>query len=96
MISFKEAVERAAEFVVSKQALIGVELQLIPEPIADTSFAWVFSYNSAKHLLSGNIVHALVGNGPILVDKSSGFVTEVGTAHELNFYLDEYRLKRGN
>lgn len=96
MISFKEAVERATEFVVSKQDLIGVELQLIPEPIADTSFAWAFSYNSSEYLLSGNCVHALAGNGPILVDKSSGCVTEVGTAHELNFYLDEYKLKRGN
>lgn len=35
---------------------------------------WMFGYNTAEHLASGDSTHALAGNGPIIVNRRTGLV----------------------
>lgn len=55
---------------------------------------WVFFYQSKRYLESGNPIHALAGNAPLIVDRS-GQVTETGTAYPLEDYLSDYEAAQG-
>jgi hypothetical protein len=46
----------------------------------------VFFYNT---LQTGELRDCLAGNGPLLVDKGSGALRQVGTAHPVEHYLAE-------
>jgi hypothetical protein len=40
--------------------------------IRETDEFWIFFYNTRVYLETGSMVHALVGNGPVLVEKATG------------------------
>jgi Immunity protein 35 len=62
------------------------DLILGPE-ILDEDGCWVFFYNTRAFYESGELSECLVGNGPLLVDKQTGVLREVGTAHPVEHYL---------
>lgn len=62
------------------------ESQTIEEP-----FGWVYFYNSRRYLETGNFRDQLIGNAPIVVDRSSGTIHETGTAKPLEEYLRPLR-----
>lgn len=45
-------------------------IEILDEQTIERPYGWVFFYQSKKYLETGLISDALVGNGPILVDKS--------------------------
>ena len=57
-------------------------------------FGWVFFYNSKRYLETGEFSAALAGNAPIIVDRHDGRLYETGTAHPLEYYLEQH--KNGN
>ncbi len=69
------------------------DLVLGPE-VLDEDGCWVFFYNTRAFAETGELGESLVGNGPLLVDKQTGAIREVGTAHPVEHYLlkdcDEY------
>jgi len=54
-------------------------------------FGWLFYYNSAVFVETGEIGHLLVGNGPYLVERERGRVFETGTAYPVDHYLELHR-----
>src|SRR6185369_13477205 len=54
-------------------------------------FGWVIFYNSKEFVDSGDHLHALGGNAPLIVDRRDGELYVTGTAEDLDYYLEEYR-----
>ena len=58
----------------------------------ETEFAdgWVFFYDSARHLETRALADSLAGNAPILVDRDTGDTFPTGTAHPVEYYLNQF------
>jgi hypothetical protein len=67
------------------------ETELVVTRIDENDIGWVFSYNTRAYAETGNFIHALGGNAPIIVARSDGQLYITGTAEKLDFYLDEFR-----
>lgn len=55
-------------------------LALLDDMTITKPYGWVFFYDSKRHIETGNPLHMLGGNGPIVVEKDSGRVTPLGSA----------------
>lgn len=43
-------------------------------------YGWIFFYTAEKYWQTRDIKHAIAGNGPIIVDRESGKMHQLGTA----------------
>ena len=68
-----------------------IELQIITSSTQEHDFGWVFFYNSKKYLDSGDFRDALAGNSPLIIDRESGQLFETGTAHEIDYYISNFK-----
>ena len=71
-MSFDDAKALAAEFVASLGSATGVAFALFAEKSIEVDEGWIFFYNSKEYIETGVFEFALVGNGPIFVDRSGG------------------------
>lgn len=46
-----------------------ITLQIFSDRTEEHDFGWVFYYNSAKFIETGDILEALGGNGPLIINK---------------------------
>lgn len=71
-----------------------IESQTVQKP-----YGWVFFYNSRRYLESGELVYALVGQGPVVVVADTGEIIELGSAYPSEVAIkqleDRLRLGRG-
>ena len=65
-----------------------VKLQIVKTE--EYEFGWVFYYDNAEFLRSGDFSHALAGNAPIIINRVSGDLVETGSARDSSFYIDNY------
>lgn len=64
--------------------------ELYNEPIHTGDYGWVFSYQSKQYIQSGDLRDMLVGNSPILVDRSSGDAMVLGSGLPVEAYVENY------
>lgn len=83
MITIEAARSKALERVAAIAVELQRELVLDEATIEETSRAWIFHWTTKKHHETGNWTDGIVGNGPILVDKSTGelFLVPTGGHH---------------
>ena len=55
-------------------------------------FGWVFFYNSREYLETKDDEHMLVGNAPLIFEKTTGRIVETGTAEPVETYIDAFRV----
>lgn len=67
-----------------------IELKLIYSNIIKKPYGNIFSYDSKKHIETGDFKYHIPGSAPFLVEKKTGRVVNFGTAQTLEFYLDAY------
>ena len=48
---------------------------------------WIFYYDSEEHRRTGDVIHALAGNEPIVVMKTDGSVHQSGSGTPLEEFL---------
>ena len=72
-----------------------IKLQILHDYTEEYDFGWVFFYNSAKYIETGDYREALVGNAPLIFDKRSKEIIVTGTAHDVSFYIGNY-IKTGD
>ena len=72
-----------------------IELKIVEDLTQEHEFGWVFFYNSKKYLESGDFRNALAGNAPLIIDRNSGQLFVTGTAHGIDYYVDNFK-KTGN
>jgi hypothetical protein len=65
--------------------------RLVIAHVAEYDFGWLFYYDSAAFVETGEISHALVGNAPYLVERDTGRILVTGTAYPMDHYLRLYR-----
>jgi len=65
-------------------------LVMVAEPIYEGQYGWVFCYDSAQHIQTEDMSYALAGNCPVLIDRHSGQLFELGTALPTEEYIATY------
>ena len=68
--------------------------KLVVVRVDEHDFGWVYFYDGSIHIETGDVRDAVVGNAPLIVDKSDGKLYITGTAMPIEHYLNEFR--RGN
>lgn len=89
MLTKEEARRIAREFLDGRTST--VEFVILDEHTREESFGWVFFYQSADYLESGEFTDRLVGNAPLVVLRDSGEVHVTGTALPIEKYLERFR-----
>lgn len=84
-IDFESPLPRHDERHVQKLVVVRVD---------EHDFGWVYFYDGSIHVETGNASDAVVGNAPLIVDRTDGKLYITGTAHSVEYYLHEFR--RGN
>jgi hypothetical protein len=84
-IDFESPLPRHDERNVQKLVVVRVD---------EHDFGWVYFYDGSAHIETGNVSDAVVGNAPLIVDRTDGKLYITGTAHPIEHYLREFR--RGN
>ena len=72
-----------------------VELAIIDDETIEKEYGWVFFYQAREYLKTGDILDALVGNAPYIVNKYTGELIETGTANPVDDYIAEYEAESG-
>ena len=88
MLSKKEAINRALKYLLDEES--DEDLGLIESSTIEKPFGWVFFYNSKKFLESGSFRDQLAGNAPFIINKYNGELYVMGTAYEVEHYIEEY------
>ena len=92
MIDKKQA-RALVEIIINKPDLFNPDrpqLVIMDDQTIDKEWGWVFFYNSEEYVKSGDMLDALGGNAPYIVNKQTGKVTETGTAYDIEEYIAEY------
>ena len=58
-------------------------------------YGWVFVFNSKKYLETWNIIFSLGGNGPIVVERESGRLHQLGSALSLQDSVKQFEKANG-
>ncbi|MCB1607883.1 MAG: hypothetical protein KDI71_12990 [Xanthomonadales bacterium] len=61
------------------------------QKLKEHEFGWVFFYDTAEYVASGNVLHALAGNAPIIINRHTGELVRTGTGREIDYYVENYR-----
>ena len=72
-----------------------VELAIIDNETIEKEYGWVFFYQTKEYLKTGNVLDAVVGNAPYIVNKFTGELIEAGTANPIEDYIAEYETRSG-
>jgi hypothetical protein len=65
--------------------------KLVVVRVDEHDFGWVYFYDGSLHVQTGNVLDAIAGNAPLIVDRSDGKLYITGTAQPVEFYLQEFR-----
>ena len=71
------------------------EIIIVDESTIEKPWGWVFFYTSKKHKETKGMPYAIAGNAPMIVERSSGRLIPTGTAHPINYYIENYE-RTGN
>lgn len=66
------------------------KLVVIEDSIIEKPYGWVFIYNSKKFIDTGNIFLSLSGNGPVIVEKDTGQIHQLGSSLSIENAIKDY------
>jgi hypothetical protein len=81
-IDFESALPLHDEHRVQKLVVVRVD---------EYDFGWVYFYDGAIHVETGDLRDAVTGNAPLIVDRTDGKLYITGTARPIDYYLQEFR-----
>jgi len=90
MIDRTEAVTRARTYVSTLHWPGVEEMVLYEHAVLERPFGWIFFYNSRAFIESGRPEDAVIGNGPVVVDRRDGSVHVTGSTASFERFLDDY------
>ena len=71
------------------------EIIILDSATIERVWGWVFFFTSKKWHETQEFKYALAGNAPFIVEKSSGRILSTGTAHPVEFYIENFE-RAGN
>ena len=87
----QEAINLAKTYVSEKYE----NLVLFEEFITDHGHYYSLYYNSARYKETRNIKDSVIGQGPLIVEKSTGRIFSTGSANTIEYYVENL-LKGGH
>ena len=87
----ERARERAHAYLATAVPDFDARFTIVDDNTLDAGWCWVFFWDSKRALETGELADAIAGNAPIAVDKESGDVHVTGTAHPVEYYLEQLR-----
>jgi hypothetical protein len=90
MITKAEATKIAEDYLESKSKLTQYTLVFLWDKTKEFEYGWAFIYQNKQYLETGDMRYMLGGNSPIIVNKYDSSIFVTGTAHRLDYYLNEY------
>ncbi|MES2108616.1 MAG: YrhB domain-containing protein [Bacteroidota bacterium] len=88
----KEQLAAQIEERINKEPNIDdIQVIVLRDETIETADYFVFFYQSKRYMETGNYSYFLVGNAPIIVDKITREKYITGTAHDIEFYIEEYK-----
>ena len=90
MISIDIALQKVNSYLEESDSKLSGEVVLLEGETMEYEFGWVFFYQSKKFVETGNILLALAGNAPIIINKYDGSMHFTGTAHPVEKYIADY------
>jgi long-subunit fatty acid transport protein len=90
MITQAEAKKIAEDYLESKSKITGYNLAFLWDNTKEFEYGWAFIYQSKEYIETGDMRHMLGGNSPIIINKYDSSISVTGTAHRLDYYLNEY------
>ena len=75
---------------VAEAELGSPEVVLLDDATIERGWGWVFFYQSRRYVETGDFSAILGGYAPLIVENETGRVLVTGTAHETEFYLQNY------
>jgi hypothetical protein len=97
-LSYEEAKElvldRARELL-AEENRPRIDPAIIEGRTIEKDWGWVFYWNTALYLETGDLEHALVGSPPLCVDRKKGSVGTVANVEPLTREIKRYERKIG-
>ena len=87
MWTYDKALRVVAAYVEASTDGAGV---VVESQTLDKPYGWIFFYSSRAFAESGNPLDALVGNAPLIFNRTSGEYHVTGTAHPIEKYVADY------
>ena len=96
MYNLEQAKKLTIEFINEDYEALDDELILIEKNTIFKCYGWIFFYDSKKFLDTRIEGFRIIGNSPVLFEKESGHIEELGTALPVGDYIDQYeqRMKK--
>src|SRR5690348_5904473 len=69
----------------------GESLAILHEYTEQSEAAWAFCYNTRAYVASGDFMQSLIGNGVVIVSKSSGKATFMASGLSSQEALEEWQ-----
>lgn len=82
----------ADKYIVEMGDKIGIPLSLVKS--RENELGWVYFYQSQRYLETGRDGDMLAGNAPFLIFRDNLEVEVLGTARDVEFYVEEIRKKK--
>ncbi len=92
MVNETDCRSLAEQFLARISQRCGEELVLMAGAL-ETPMTLAYSYQTAEFAATGDLRHALAGNGPILVSRLTGAVDAAGTALPVVDYIKAFEAK---
>ncbi len=89
MISLEEAKELAVSCVAKNYTH---PIAIIDGSTVERPFGWIFFYDSANYLRSGEVGKRLVGKAPIIVNRHTGTISRTSTAFSVEEHIEAYEV----
>lgn len=90
MISIDKAKEIALDKIQALSKFSNIELAIMQEATVEFEYGWMFFYQSAEYVRTGDENELVGGNAPLIVDKYTSIVHTTGTRHGEEFYIKKY------
>ena len=90
-MNFGEALNLVEEYLLKNWVLEEDSAVILEDKTIEQDFGWVFFYESKNYIETGDYADMLMGNAPIIVNKSSGDIHITGTAEPIEVYIDRYK-----
>ncbi|RBQ21278.1 hypothetical protein DP939_00700 [Spongiactinospora rosea] len=74
------------------RAYFDPEDTFVVSAMEECSIGWVYHYQSARYLRTGESTAALGGNAPILIGRRNGAILPTGTAYPIEHYIRDHEV----
>lgn len=59
-------------------------------------YGWIFFYNTKEYLETGDFLYALLGNGPLVIERKTGKIVALPSASSPEESIQQYEDRRNN